>query len=77
MMAHSDPEGARSPGTPEKQTRGPQAAREHTKGKRKSTREKHEEGQRKKTMGAEGEKGDKGRTRQRRKRRRPQEEKGE
>jgi hypothetical protein len=49
---------------------------EHTKGKRRSTREKHEEGQRRKKLDAGGEKGDKRRTRQPRKRTRPQEDKG-
>ena len=50
---------------------------EHTKGKRRSTKDKHDEGQRKKTIGAGGEKGDKGRKRQQRIRRKPQQEKGE
>jgi hypothetical protein len=50
---------------------------EHTKGKRRSTKDKHDEGQRKKEMGAAGEKGDKKRKRQDRKRRTPQDKKGE
>jgi hypothetical protein len=49
---------------------------EHTKNKRQSTKDKHDEGQRKKVMGAGGEKGDTRRKRQRRKRKRPQEGKG-
>ena len=53
-------------------------SREHTKGKRRSTKDKHDEGQRKKTMSAGGEKGDKNRKRQKRKRQRPTpDEKGE
>jgi hypothetical protein len=50
---------------------------EHTKNKRRSTKDKHDEGQRKKIRSAGGEKGDKRRKRQQRKRKRPQEEKGE
>jgi hypothetical protein len=47
---------------------------EHTKGKRRSTKDKHDEGERKKAMGAGGEKGDKKRKRQQRKRQRPHDE---
>jgi hypothetical protein len=46
---------------------------EHSKGKRRSTKDKHDEGQRKKKMGAGGEKGDEKRKRQVRKRPRPPE----
>jgi hypothetical protein len=49
-------------------------SREHTKNKRRSTKDQHDAGQRKKVMGAGGEKGDK---RQQRKQPRPQEGKGE
>lgn len=47
---------------------------EHTKNKRRATKDKHDEGQRKKQMGAGGEKGDKRRKKQQRKRSRPQDE---
>jgi hypothetical protein len=50
---------------------------EHIKNKRRSTKDRHDEGQRKKIRGAGGEKGDRRRQRQQRKRRRPQQEKGE
>ncbi len=44
---------------------------EHTKRKRRSTKDKHEEGQRKAKMSAGSEKGDARRKKQQRKRKRP------